>query len=89
MSVTLLVDTPPKMVWDCEGRTTLTPMDFTRPCFCASTHALHTSFLTLGPPMAECIRYRSKYSTWDRLSDFFRSEKVWSYDLLLRSLDVR
>ena len=34
----------------------LTPMDLTSPCSLASTRAFQTSFLTSGPPMAECMR---------------------------------
>jgi hypothetical protein len=39
--------------------------------------------------MAECMRYRSKYSCWARLSEAFRSLKALSYVEFLRSLEVR
>lgn len=56
----------------------LTPIDLTSPSFCASTHARQTFLRISGPPIAECMRYKSKYSSPATLSEFRRSRRVSS-----------
>ena len=64
--------------WICFVPQLLTPIDLTKPCFWASTHALQHSFRTSGPPMAEWRRYMSKYGTPVLFREARRSERVLS-----------